>query len=187
MMVYIFLATGFEEMEALITADMLRRAGVEVKLCGVTGEYVTGAHGITVKTDIGIDEADSAVDMMILPGGLPGVDNLWACDRLRSLIEEQYNAGRYVAAICAAPSILGRLGILNGKRAICYPGFEDKLSGARVETDAIVSTDGNVITSKAAGTTFDFAHKLTELLVGIKVADKVRDGVFYRSGEKHLD
>lgn len=186
-MVYIFLATGFEEMEALITADMMRRAGIDVKLVGVTGEYVDGAHGITVKTDMGIADVNGTADMMVLPGGLPGVDNLWACEKLRSLLTEQYNAGKYVAAICAAPSILGKLGMLDGKRAICYPGFEDKLTGAKVEVDAVVSSDGNVITSKAAGTTFDFAHKLTEVLVGIKIADKIRDGVFYKSGEKHLD
>lgn len=186
-MVYIFLATGFEEMEALITADMMRRAGIDVKLCGVTGEYVTGARGITVKSDVSIDDVNGTADMMVLPGGLPGVDNLWACDKVRELITEQYNAGKYVAAICAAPSIFGKLGMLEGKRAICYPGFEDKLTGAKVEVDAVVSTDGNVITSKAAGTTFDFAHKLTELLVGIQTADKIRDSVYYKSGEKHLD
>jgi 4-methyl-5(b-hydroxyethyl)-thiazole monophosphate biosynthesis len=186
-MVYIFLATGFEEMEALITADILRRCSVEVSLVGVTGEHIEGAHGITVKSDISIDDVKPGAEMLILPGGMPGVTNLYACEKLREMLTEQNSRGGYIAAICAAPSILGQLGILKGKRAVCYPGFEDKLTGARIETDVTVSADGNIITSKAAGTTFDFAYRLARLLRGKKEADRVIGSVFYKLDEQRLD
>ena len=129
-MYYILLAEGFEEIEALTQTDVLRRAGIEVKNVGVTGEFVTGSHGITVKADVTIDEAAKTVpEGIILPGGIPGTPNIAKSEKAVELIKAVSEKGGLVAAICAAPSVLGELGLLEGKKAICYPGFEDKLKG----------------------------------------------------------
>ena len=131
-MVYVLLAEGFEEVEALTPVDLLRRAGVETRLVGVTGATVCGARGINVVTDLSMDEVDLAkADMLVLPGGMPGTTNLYADKRVTDAVRTMADAGKYVAAICAAPSIiLGGMGLLEGKKATCYPGMEDGMKGS---------------------------------------------------------
>ena len=165
-MYYILLAEGFEEIEALTQTDVLRRAGIEVKNVGVTGEYVTGSHGITVKADALIEEAKNCVpEGIILPGGIPGTPNIAANKDAVELIKKVAENKGLVAAICAAPSVLGELGLLEGKKAICYPGFEDKLTGAIVTCEKVV-IDGNFITSRGAGTAMDMALAIAEYITG---------------------
>ena len=177
-MVYVFLADGFEEIEALTPVDILRRAGVDTVTVGVTGKTVTGAHGIKVESDIVID--DTAVDgleMVVLPGGLPGADNLRANDRVRELTVTVAENGGYVSAICAAPRVLGELGLLKGKTAICYPGFEKYLTGAKI-ADSYVCRDGNIITAIGMGASVDFALELVKALKGSAVSEKIAEGIF---------
>lgn len=165
-MYYILLAEGFEEIEALTQTDVLRRAGIEVKNVGVTGEYVTGSHGITVKADALIEEAKNCVpEGIILPGGIPGTPNIASNKDAVELIKKVAENKGLVAAICAAPSVLGELGLLEGKKAICYPGFEDKLTGAIVTCEKVV-IDGNFITSRGAGTAMDMALAIAEYITG---------------------
>lgn len=166
-MYYILLADGFEEIEALTQTDVLRRSGVDVMNVGLSGEEVTGAHNITVKCDITIDEAVKKNDAegVILPGGMPGTLNIAASIPATALIKKTYDEGKLVAAICAAPSVLGSLGILNGKKCTCYPGFEDRLTGGIIVSDKVV-IDKNVITSKGPGTALDFALTLSEYITG---------------------
>ena len=148
-MVYVLLAEGFEEVEALTPVDLLRRAGVETRLVGVTGATVCGARGINVVTDLSMDEVDLVkADMLVLPGGMPGTTNLYADKRVTDAVRTMADAGKYVAAICAAPSIiLGGMGLLEGKKATCYPGMEDKLLGANWQEQPVV-VDGNFVTSR---------------------------------------
>ena len=163
-MVYILLAPGFEEIEALAPADLLRRAGIETALVSVTGEPVPGSHGITVTADVTLDEVDlSKMDMVVLPGGGPGYKNLGKVPRVEALVREAVKRDIWVAAICAAPSVLGAAGILDGKHAVCHPGFEEKLTGAIVSEDTVM-TDGTVITSRGMGTAIDFALAIVSYL-----------------------
>ena len=179
-MVYIFLAEGFEEIEALCPMDVLRRANIPVTSVGVTGKTVRGSHGIEVTADMTLAEFEDAdrgdAEMAILPGGMPGTKNLQAslavCDFVTSLAE----AGKYVAAICAAPSVLGALGLLQGKRATCYPGFEDALTGAEYTGEAVV-VDGNIITAKGMGVALPFGLTLIEELKGVLCAEEVKESV----------
>lgn len=181
-MVYIFLADGFEEIEALTPADLLRRAGVEVALAGVTGDVVTGAHGIKVVTDVTAEVAADAVcspagaEMIVLPGGLPGADNLDASDAVSRSIAAMKDHGGFIAAICAAPYVLGKRGLLDGRMATCYPGFEDRLTGAEVY-DCDVIRDGEIITGRAMGSATEFALELVEALKGEDAAEKLRDAI----------
>ena len=150
-MIYVFLADGFEEIEALATVDILRRAEIEVKTVGVTGKNVTGTHNIKVEADIYIDEAtDVSLDGVVLPGGLPGAWHLKDNQRVRELTEYCFKTKKLVAAICAAPAVLGDFGFLKGKKAVCYPGFEDRLVGAECVSDSVVVSE-NIITAKGAG------------------------------------
>lgn len=159
-MIYIFLADGFEETEMIAPWDILLRGGLDVKTVGVTGEYVTGAHGMVVKSDISINDANEELgDMFILPGGMPGTTNLDNCDRVREIILNAYNKGKYVAAICAAPMVLGKLGILKGKKATSFPGFEEYLEGAEIVREHAVR-DGKVITAIGAGGAMEFGFTL---------------------------
>lgn len=180
MMVYILLAPGFEEAEALVPADLLRRAGLETRLVSVTGESVPGARGITVTADLALDGLDlSQADMLVLPGGSPGYQNLGKDPRVEGLVREAVRQNRWVAAICAAPTLLGRWGLLEGKQAVCYPGMEDKLSGARARADSGVVVDGKLITGRAAGSAFDFGLALVEALAGPERAGEIRREVCY--------
>ena len=177
-MVYVFLADGFEEIEALTPVDIMRRAGIDTVTVGVTGKTVTGSHGIKVESDIFIDEAVSdGLEMVVLPGGLPGADNLRANDRVRELTLTVSENGGFISAICAAPRVLGELGLLKGKKAICYPGFEEYLEGAEI-ADSRVVRDGNVITGIGMGASTQFALELVKALKGSAVSDKIAEGIF---------
>ncbi|MCR5203681.1 MAG: DJ-1/PfpI family protein [Lachnospiraceae bacterium] len=204
MKAYIFLADGFEEVEALTTADILIRAGVEVKLVKVTlmgsdplresdpidssrgsdpnDAFVCGSHSIRVKADLALGvnvTADELTDgdCVILPGGMPGTKNLAASADVVRLIKAYNEAGKVVAAICAAPSVLGLNGLLNGKKATCFPGNEEKLIGATlVNTGAVI--DGNIVTGKSMGSAVTFGLAVTERLLGKEAADKVEASIY---------
>ena len=180
-MIYLFLATGFEEIEALGTADILRRAGLDLQLVSVTGDLtVAGAHGINIEADALFEDVDFFdADMLILPGGMPGATNLADCADLNERLRDHVYLGRPVAAICAAPLVLGRLGLLDGKRATCYPGFEGELEGATC-TGAMVEVDGNVVTGKGPAAVFEFGYALVELLKDKATADALRQGMLYQ-------
>ena len=173
-MVYILLAPGFEEIEALAPADLLRRAGIDTALVSVTGEPVPGSHGITVTADITLDRV-----MIVLPGGGPGYKNLGKDPRVEQLVREAAERDLWVAAICAAPTLLGKWGLLKGKKAICYPGMEDQLTGALVQTAPGEIRDGKIITGRAAGNAIDFAAELIEALLDRAAADKVLESICY--------
>ena len=178
-MVYVLLAEGFEEVEALTPVDLLRRAGVEVRLVGVTGATVCGARGISVVTDLSMDEVDLAkADMLVLPGGMPGTTNLAACEKLTEALKKADQEKRGIAAICAAPSVLGDLGFLKGKKAVCYPGFESRLTGAEVLAVPVV-TDGHITTSRGMGTAIAFALELTKRLKDEETAKQVGRSILY--------
>ena len=180
-MVYILLAAGFEEMEALAPADLLRRAGVEVSLVGLDSPIITGSHKISVHTDQLIDQITlSPDDMLMLPGGLGGVTNLSNSTKAISLIQEAHQKGCWLAAICAAPTLLGKLGILDGRKSICYPGMESALTGAVVVNEDVV-VDDRIITSRAAGTAYDFGFALVSLLASPSKSEEVRHGIQYRT------
>ena len=173
-MVYMFLANGFEEIEALCPLDLLRRAGVEVTTVGVGGEMIGGSHGITVAADIPEGMfADSKPDMVILPGGMPGSRHLDESKTVDMALKVAAKSGALIAAICAAPMVLGRRGLLEGKTATCYPGFEGELKGATVSGKGVVR-DGNIITAAGMGVALPFGLALIEALKGKEVAEKVR-------------
>ena len=176
--VALFLADGFEEIEAIGTIDILRRAGVEVTAISLTTYYtVKGANGVKVDVDAIFDEVDfSEMDMLVLPGGLPGAENLKEHEGVRTVVTEFVRDGKEVAAICAAPMVLGSLGLLQGRNATCYPGFESELIGANV-TGASVVVDENIITGKGPGLTFEFALTLVEKLVGADVRKELTNGL----------
>ena len=178
-MVYVLLAEGFEEVEALTPVDLLRRAGVDAKLVGVTGEMVPGTHGIGIQTDLTMDQADwDQAEMIVLPGGMPGTNNLYADKRVTDAVRKCYDEGKYVAAICAAPTILADLGLLKGKRVTCYPAMEKEIQGA-VITRAPVTVDGNLITSRGVGTAIDFALELIQILEGRAKAEEIAESIVY--------
>ena len=164
-MVYVFLANGFEETEALVTVDVLRRAGYEVKTVGVGGEYIAGSHNITVKTDVleeNITPGDE-LEAVILPGGMPGTLGLKASEKVAEFIRFADENKKVIGAICAAPSVLGAMGLLSGRLATCYPGFEDELVGATVCADPCCISD-NIVTAKGAGAVFPFSLALADLI-----------------------
>ena len=176
-MVYMFLANGFEEIEALCPLDLMRRANIEVTTVGVGAREITGAHGITVVADT----TDSSLvidklDMVFLPGGMPGTLGLAASDVVKNAINTAISSGAYVAAICAAPSILGDMGLLNGRNAVCYPGFENRLVGATIP-DAKVVLDGKILTAKGMGAAMEMGLKIVELFRGTDFAVKLRHDV----------
>ncbi len=166
-MIYVFLADGFEEIEALAPADFLRRAGINTVTVGVTGDVVRGAHNIEVKVDIPLKDVvlSDDLDGIILPGGMPGAENLDNCPEVQNAIDFCAQSGKIISAICAAPFILGKKGLLNGKRATCFPGFEEFLEGATVTGDGVVR-DGNIITAKGAGVAWEFGAEIAAMIVG---------------------
>lgn len=170
--IFVFLITGFEEIEACATIDVLRRAELPVKTVSLTGErVVVGSHGIPVTADMLFEEVDfSAAEMLVLPGGTPAYNDHGGVKRE---IRAFYDKGGKVAAICASPMVFGGLGILEGRRATCYPGFEQYLTGATLQTDRAVVVDGNVVTGKGPGLTIPFALTLVELLAGKPKRDEV--------------
>ena len=176
-MVYIFLAEGFEEIEALTAVDLLRRAGVEVTTVGIGGEYIAGSHNITVKADKkDTDVSPDDLEMVVLPGGMPGTTNLDNSGAVETFLCAALEKDAYIAAICAAPSILGKRGILRGKFATCYPGYEKYLEGASAE-DCDVTVCENVICGRAMGCATDFALELVEALCGSETAEKIRAAI----------
>lgn len=173
-MIYVFLADGFEETEALAPVDILRRSGAEVKTVGVTGKTVTSSHKVPVIADITVDDIvlDDNLELIVLPGGIPGTPNLESNDKVNEAIDFCVANNKYIGAICAAPSILGHKNLLNGKTAICFPGFEKELKGAVLSNDG-VAVDGNIITAKGAGRSLDFGLKLAELVVSKEKSESV--------------
>ena len=176
-MIYVLLANGFEEIEALCPVDVLRRGGCEVKTVGVTGKTVTGSHGITVEADILPEEVKEDIELLVFPGGLPGSDNLDASPYADKFIEMTNKNGGRIAAICAAPYILGKRRLLKGKKATCYPSdkFISLLDGADYTAEPFV-TDGNITTGAGMGVSFKFACELLRLLKGDEVANTVAKG-----------
>ena len=166
-MVYVFLADGFELVEAMTPVDMLRRGGKETVTVSITDSlYVTSSNGVTVKADKLISELDGSVpEAVILPGGMPGASNLRASDGVCRITLDAAKSGALICAICAAPYVLGELGLLHNKEAICYPGFEDKLIGAKI-SDKNVVCDGNVITAAGMGVALEFSYVITAMLCG---------------------
>ncbi|MCL2112180.1 MAG: DJ-1/PfpI family protein [Clostridiales bacterium] len=179
-MVYVHLADGFEEIEALTIIDLLRRAAIETETVSITGQLpVVGAHGVKVIADILFEDAVYAnCELIVLPGGMPGSTNLAAHEGLCEKILSFNNQGKRLAAICAAPLVLGRTGVLKGKKATCYPSFEEELDGAEV-VDAPVVVDQNVITSRGPGTAMAFALRLIEELKRKEAATAVAGGLLY--------
>ena len=166
-MVYVFLANGFEELEALAPIDVLRRAGANVVTVGVGSRQITSAHGVGFITDMTAEDIrlSGDLEMIVLPGGMPGADNLENSPEVQAAIDFCSDNDKWIAAICAAPKILGHKGLLSGRKATCFPGFEKDLSGAFVTGDP-VNADGRFITAKGAGAALRFALRLTEALFG---------------------
>lgn len=181
--VYAFLAEGLEEVECLAVADVLRRSGVEVTLVSVTGKReVTGSHAIGLKADALFEDVKpDEADVLFLPGGMPGTNNLKAHEGLREAIWRANKQGRRVAAICAAPSILGDMGLLKGRTATCYPGFEDQLTGVSYTSQGVV-TDGNITTARGLGFALDMGLELIRLLQGPQQAQKTAAAIQYNRG-----
>lgn len=179
-MVYVIFGNGFEEMEAVAPVDLLRRAGVDVAAVGIGSRNITGSRGVTVTTDISDDEMQTeGLEMIVLPGGLGGTKAIMECERVKKVVRHAFDNGIWVCAICAAPAVLGSMGILKGKKAVCYPGNEHLLEGAEI-VDADVVVDGKIITGRAAGAAIPFALKLVEALKGAQAADSVREKICYR-------
>lgn len=173
-MIYVFLAEGFEEIEALATVDVLRRAELPVQTVGVGGEWIRGSHGMRIEADIREDGMDlTKAQAVVLPGGMPGTRNLEASAAVQGALDYMAENHRYIAAICAAPSILGHRGMLAGKRATCFPGFEKDCTGAKLLDEPAVA-DGRIITGKGAGAAIDFALTIVEQLKGRGVSDALR-------------
>lgn len=180
-MVYVFLADGFEIIEALAPVDMLTRAKIDVKTVGVTGDIVTSSCGVQVKSDIAISDFDFYdVDAIVLPGGMPGTLNLENNELVQNAIDNANNTDTLIGAICAAPSILGHKGLLAGKQAICFPGFENTLEGANL-SEEFVAVDGNIITAKGAGVCIDFGLELVKKLKGEDLANEIRKSIQARA------
>ena len=174
----VFLANGFEEMEALGTVDILRRGGIEVTTVSITADpVVTGAHNVPVTADKTFDNVVlNDADALVLPGGMPGASNLNSSEPLKEALLQQYREGRIVAAICAAPLVLGGLGLLKGRNATCYPGFEPKLIGANVTGEAVEISD-NVITGRGPGLVMNFGLALVAAIKNDAVAEEVAAGL----------
>lgn len=176
-MVYVFLADGFEIIEALAPVDMLRRAKIDVKTVGVSSEIVTSSCGVGVKCDMTIDEFDFYdVEAVVLPGGMPGTLNLENSSAVQKVIDNANNTNAFICAICAAPSILGHKGLLSGKKAVCFPGFENSLEGSESCSEYVV-TDGKFITAKGAGVCIDFGLEIVKQLRGGELSDEIRKSI----------
>ena len=178
-MVYLFMADGFEEVEGLTVVDLLRRAGVEIQTVSIMKRRnVISSHQIELMADILFEEIKEEPEMLILPGGIPGTPNLKAHEGLGTLIRQCAEKEVYLAAICAAPTVYGAMGLLEGKNATCYPGMESELLGAKVSYEPVV-VDGRYITSRGLGTAIDFGLTLTELLKGKEEADSIARKIVY--------
>lgn len=174
-MLVMYFATGFEEVEAIATLDVIRRADIDIISVGVGSKLITGAHNITVQCDATLNEVSlDKVEGIILPGGMPGTINLFESREVMKNLDYCASNNKLIAAICAAPLILGRKGILKGKNATCFPGFEDELIGATISEKYVV-TDGNVITARGMGSAVQFGLAIVEKLLGVQKAQKLAD------------
>ena len=180
-MYYVFLAQGFEQLEALAPVDIMRRAEIEVYTVGVGGKVVTSSHNTPVVADVMDSETcpDRDCEGIILPGGMPGTLNLEKSPVVQQFIDYCAENGKLIAAICAAPSVLGHKGLLNGKKAVCFPGFEEQLSGADIQSSAVV-TDGNIITGKGPAAAIDFGLEVLKNLKGPQAVEEVKKGMYYK-------
>ena len=177
-MIYVLMVDGFEEIEAIEPIDIMRRAGLNVVTVGVKSQTVKGAHNITINTDIIIDDVNTEdMELLMLPGG-PGHTELDADEKVQKLIDYAYDNDLYIAAICASPSILGKKGLLNGKNATCFPGFEKYLDGAVVKEEKVVC-DGKIITGKGAGAAAEFGFEIVKILTDKKSADDLKGKMQY--------
>lgn len=177
----IFFANGYEEIEGLTVVDICRRCDLEIDMVSITQEdMVTGSHGISVKMDKTFPQVNfEEYDMLVLPGGMPGTKNLEAHEGLMAKVDAFYTVGKYIGAICAAPSVFGHRGILKGRNACCYPSFESHLEGANVSTNP-VEIDGKVITSRGMGTAIDFALAIVSVFCGEEKAEAMAKSIVYR-------
>lgn len=180
--VYVFLADGLEMIEGLTVVDIMRRANIEVATVSIKNtKEVVSSHNVTIQADLIFEEADfSEADMLVLPGGMPGTTNLGAYEPLTELLKTFYEKGGKIAAICAAPSVFGKLGFLNERKATSYPGFEEELCGAKIVTEPVV-TDGNVTTSRGMGTAIEFALSLVSQLQSSETAEKIAKSIIYKA------
>ncbi len=180
--VFQFIASGFEEVEALVPVDVFRRGGVDIKTVSVTGSNVVeSSHGVKIHTDLTFGEAEPMLDdadLLMLPGGMPGASNLAAHDGVKKALMRQAEKGGMIAAICAAPMVLGKLGLLRGRRATCYPGFEDTLEGAEY-TAGLVTVDGNITTGEGPAAALPYAYSLLGRLTDTANSDAVAEGMLY--------
>ena len=180
-MVYMLLGTGFEETEAIAPLDLLRRAGIEVLTVGLNGKNIVGGHNICITADITVEQMDlTAMDMIVLPGGLGGVASIRGCKKAMEAIRFAWENDKFVAAICAGPTVLADFGITDGKKATCYPGCESGMGTACVEENKACVQDGRVITGTSAGCAIPFGLKLIEALKGKNIADAVAEQIVIR-------
>jgi 4-methyl-5(b-hydroxyethyl)-thiazole monophosphate biosynthesis len=179
--VYVFLADGYQLVEALTVVDMLRRVNIDVYTVSIQeSKMVESSNKVLVQSDFIFDEIDfKDADALILPGGCPGTDNLRACEKLRTILKKHNDQGKLIGAICAAPSILGQLGMLNGKRACCHPGCENDLVGAKVSENE-TETDGNIITSRAMGTSIPFSCAIIDKILSNNESKKLLEKIVYK-------
>ena len=180
----VLLAEGFEEVEALTPVDLLRRAGIEVVTASITDEpVVMGSHKIPVTADTILSRLEGTADLLFLPGGQPGTNNLKGSEAVAALIRKYLAEGKYLTAICAAPTVYGQMGLLQGRKATCYPGLEGQLTGAEWTGESVtVAVDGQFVTSRGMGTSIDFGLKLIELLISKDKADEMAAKVVYQRG-----
>ena len=179
-MTYILYGTGLEEIEAITVADILRRAQIPMQTVGIGGREITGAHGLVLKTDITVEEMDTdAMECIVLPGGMGGVEAIEGSPAAMTALDRAYASDCVIAAICAAPCILGRKGWLDGKKAVCYPTMEQGLGNAIPQPDAAAVVDGRFVTGRAPGAAMEFALTLTEVLAGREKADLVSRFLVY--------
>ena len=180
--VYEFLANGFEEIEGLAPVDILRRGGVDIKTVSITGtEWVETSHGITIKADLKFEDIQSFedADMLLLPGGMPGSSHLNEHEGVRQALIAQHKAGKRIGAICAAPMVLASTGILDGKKATCYPGFEQYFSASTEYTATLFQEDGNVITGEGPAATLPYAYKILSYFAGDGITGELQKGMMY--------
>ena len=177
-MIYVILGTGFEELEAIATVDVLRRCGAEVCTAGIGGRQIEGSHGIVVTADITVEEiSQDQLEMIVLPGGLGGVASISASECTMQAVRKAFDDGKYVAAICAGPTVLAKLGITNGRRVTSYPGTESQMGDVQYVNDKKVVVDGRLITSRGPGTAVDFGLELGRILCGDAVMKQVAEGM----------
>ena len=180
-MVYLLLENGFEMCEALAPVDILRRGGVNVTTVGVSGKEIKSSHGVGVMADVLLADTDfSDIEMLIIPGGQPGVDNLWENEDVKKLVLSVAEREIRISAICAAPVILSRLGLLEGKKCTCYPSCREELPQDGFDENAGVVRDGGIITGRAAGDAYDFGFEILSHLRGEEIAESVKNAICYR-------